>query len=482
MSKGNINTTVIAERLAASYPMEHYLHNRFHLEMPFGLINDPNGLVWHDGYYHLFWQWNPLGCEHKNKCWAHTKTRDFINYSLPQLALFPSDVHDKDGCYSGCGLSAADKVNIFYTCNRKEGERRIPAQRIGTLQADGTIKKGEIIIADHPAKVTGHFRDPYLFSRHGKKYLLLGTQRESDKKGTVLLYGETASGWQNLGEIHTELKDFGYMWECPNMLRFGDVDVMLFCPQGLAAREFDRQNLYQAGYIAGHLSLADRKLVSHTKFQELDRGFDFYAPQVFTHDDRHIMLGWMGMPDKEAECVTKNYGWMYSLTMPRELKLRQGHIYSQPVAEMQALRRPESKQLLQAASERAITRSLFNTCEVLLDLSWQEAAQIELSLIYGAERVLISYDVSRQVLTINRNGMKNGGRGVRKFKLPAANNLNIRLFIDRSAIEVFFQQGLEAASLLVYPVTDIIPQLELKTDRPVAITGAIWQLKTYNYQ
>ena len=78
--------------------------------------------------------------------------------------------------------------------------------------------------------------------------------------------------------------------------------------------------------------------------------------------------------------------------------------------------------------------------------------------------------------------MKNGGRGVRKFKLPAANNLNIRLFIDRSAIEVFFQQGLEAASLLVYPMTDIIPQLELKTDRPVAITGAIWQLKTYNYQ
>lgn len=95
MSKGNINTTVITERLAASYPMEHYLHNRFHLEMPFGLINDPNGLVWHDGYYHLFWQWNPLGCEHKNKCWAHTKTRDFINYSLPQLALFPSDVHDR---------------------------------------------------------------------------------------------------------------------------------------------------------------------------------------------------------------------------------------------------------------------------------------------------------------------------------------------------------------------------------------------------
>ena len=79
---------------------------------------------------------------------------------------------------------------------------------------------------------------------------------------------------------------------------------LIFCPQGLEAREFDRQNIYQAGYIAGHLSLDSMDMMQHTKFQELDHGFDFYAPQVVQHEGRHILLGWMGMPDKDAEYPT----------------------------------------------------------------------------------------------------------------------------------------------------------------------------------
>ena len=57
----------IDARIAAGFPPVHHLHNRLHIEMPFGLINDPNGLVYHDGAYHIFYQWNPFGCAHKNK-------------------------------------------------------------------------------------------------------------------------------------------------------------------------------------------------------------------------------------------------------------------------------------------------------------------------------------------------------------------------------------------------------------------------------
>ena len=67
---------------------------RWHLAAPVGLLNDPNGFIEHDGRYHLFYQWNPLGCEHKNKCWAHVRTRDFVHYSMPELSLWPSDEHD----------------------------------------------------------------------------------------------------------------------------------------------------------------------------------------------------------------------------------------------------------------------------------------------------------------------------------------------------------------------------------------------------
>ncbi len=73
----NFDKSAIDARLAEGFPFTHRWHNRFHLEMPFGLINDPNGLTYHNGAYHIFYQWNPFGCAHKNKSWAHTKTRDF---------------------------------------------------------------------------------------------------------------------------------------------------------------------------------------------------------------------------------------------------------------------------------------------------------------------------------------------------------------------------------------------------------------------
>ena len=123
-------------------PFRHHWHNQFHLEMPRGLINDPNGLTVLNGEYHVFFQWNPLGVVHKNKCWAHTTTKDFVNYSTPQLALWPTDVHDKDGCYSGCGLVENNCVRVLYTCNSKDPNNiRTSAQRFGTLMNDGRVEK-----------------------------------------------------------------------------------------------------------------------------------------------------------------------------------------------------------------------------------------------------------------------------------------------------------------------------------------------------
>ena len=473
----------IDAELAQGFPLKHRWHNRFHLEMPFGLINDPNGLTYHDGAYHIFYQWNPLGCEHKNKCWAHVKTRDFVHYTLPELALWPDDVHDKDGCYSGCGLSQDGKLRVLYTCNRKEDGVRIPAQRFGTLQEEGSVRKEEIIIPDNPEGITGHFRDPFLFERRGHRYLVIGAQREENETGTVLVYEEREDGWHNRGEVHTRLGDFGYMWECPNLLQFGSYDVLVFCPQGLAAREYDRQNIYQAGYIAGHLSLDSMDMMQHTKFQELDRGFDFYAPQVFEHEGRHLLLGWMGMPDKDDDYPSKEHGWMYSLTLPRELRLRQGHIYARPARELRDLRIQESAVEVDKTEAAGFNQPLFEGSESLMELELGEAKRVEVVLRYGLEKLAFRYDREQQVMTIDREGMKCGGRGQRQFKLFVDQSLSLQLFVDKTAVEAFFQHGEEVASLLVFPEKNIQPELEITADAPLAaITGKIWELDSFKFQ
>ncbi len=472
----DFNKQEIDAKVRDAMPFQHRWHNRFHLEMPFGLINDPNGLAYWNGEYHIFYQWNPLGCVHKNKCWAHVKTRNFTDYSMPELALWPTDVHDKDGCYSGCGAVENGQLRILYTCNSKdEAGVRTAAQRFGTLLQQGSVRKDAIVVPGNPAGYTAHFRDPNLFYHHGQRYFVLGAQRENET-GTVLVYREEDGQWNLMGELKTELPDFGYMWECPGLLKFGSYDALIFCPQGLEAEELRYQNIYQSGYVAGHVSL-DSMEMTHGKFQELDQGFDFYAPQVFQHEGRQILLGWMGMPDRDEDYPTAEKGWMYSLTMPRVLTLRQGHIYSKPAKEMQALRVQETAMDIEAHETDLVRTGLSEGAEILLDISLGQAQQVSMVLAYGMEKTILSYDRSTQVMTIDRSGMELGGRGVRKFKLYVDQVLSIHLFVDRTAIEAFFQHGEEAASFFVFPKKNILPELVISSETPMEeVSGRVWEL------
>jgi len=480
----NMDKQATDAKVRTGLPFSHRWHNRFHLEMPFGLINDPNGLAYFNGEYHIFFQWNPLACEHKNKSWAHTKTADFVNYAAPELAMWPTDAHDKDGCYSGCGFVDDDKLRIFYTCNAKdENGIRTPAQRLGTF-ANGAIRKEEIAVPDSAKGYTGHFRDPYVFWRHGRKYFVLGAQTK-DERGTAVIYREDKDGWTLMGELKTELtaqnKKFGYMWECPGLMNFGDRDVLTFCPQGLEAEDFRYQNIYQSGYLVGHLSL-DSMEFYHGEFVELDRGFDFYAPQVFNNADRHILLGWMGMPDKDAEYPTAREGWLYSLTLPRELTLKQGHIYSAPVKEIESLRKSDTVKRICGQNLREVEIDLAKGSEVEFDLIFGAARKIEFSLSYGEEKLAFRYERDTQVMEIDRSGMKLGGRGSRRFKLYADDRLQARILIDRAAVETFFQQGEEAASLLIFPAKDVSPKFTLSSDANFAsIDGNAWELDGFNF-
>ncbi|MBR6342591.1 MAG: glycoside hydrolase family 32 protein [Selenomonadaceae bacterium] len=472
----------IDEKVRHAMPFEHRWHNRFHLEMPFGLINDPNGLAYYNGEYHIFYQWNPLGCVHKNKCWAHVRTRDFVTYSMPELALWPTDVHDKDGCYSGCGLVENGQLRVLYTCNSKDEQGvRTAAQRFGTWMENGSVRKDAIIVPGNPEGFTAHFRDPNVFYHHGVRHFVLGAQRENET-GTVLVYREEADGWKLLGELKTEYSDFGYMWECPGLLKFGSHDVLLFCPQGLEAQEYQYQNVYQSGYIAGHVSLDSMEMI-HGKFQELDRGFDFYAPQVFQHEGRQILLGWMGMPDRDEDYPTAEKGWVFSLTMPRVLTLRQGHIFSRPARELQELRIQESAVDIEAQETDCVRANLAEGGEVLLNITLGKAQVIHMTLGYGMEKTVLHYDHKQQIMTIDRTGMNLGGKGKRSFKLYVDQTLSIQLFIDRTAIEVFFQNGEEAASFFVFPEKNILPELVVTSDEAMEeVSGRVWELAAFRFR
>lgn len=422
-------------------------HNKFHLEMPKGLVNDPNGLCYHQGKYQIFFQWNPFGCEHKHKHWTYTQTTDFINYTKPQIALAPVDKFDKDGCYSGSARSKNNKLEIIYTANLKDEQNiRYPRQVLVKQNDNGEFIKEKIIIDTVPKGYTTHFRDPYIFTKSNRSFIILGAQREN-LTGCALIYEEIDENWIFRGELKTRLTDFGYMWECPNLFTIDDKDILVFCPQGLKAQKYQYQNLYQAGYLIGQFN-PDTLEFTHGEFHEFDMGFDFYAPQVLVHENRHILIGWVGMPDKLQDYPTINDGWVHSLTLPRELILKNDKLYQRPISELNELNQNATTKI----NTDKISLSANKKLEISIPLkdisSWQG------KLKFNDEYILLTYDKNTSVFTIDRNQLKLGGKGIRQFLVKAQDELNLSIYIDNSIIELYLQDGEYYATFCYYPTND----------------------------
>lgn len=422
-------------------------HNKFHLEMPKGLVNDPNGLCYHQGKYQIFFQWNPFGCEHKHKHWTYTQTTDFINYTKPQIALAPVDKFDKDGCYSGSARSKNNKLEIIYTANLKDEQNiRYPRQVLVKQNDDGDFIKEKIIIDTVPKGYTTHFRDPYIFTKNNRSFIILSAQREN-LTGCALIYEEIDENWIFRGELKTQLTDFGYMWECPNLFTIDDKDILVFCPQGLKAQKYQYQNLYQAGYLIGQFN-PDTLEFTHGEFHEFDMGFDFYAPQVLIYENRHILIGWVGMPDKLQDYPTINDGWVHSLTLPRELILKNDKLYQRPISELNELNQNTTTKI----NTDKISLSANKKLEISIPLkdisSWQG------KLKFNDEYILLTYDKNTSVFTIDRSQLKLGGKGIRQFLVKAQDELNLSVYIDNSIIELYLQDGEYYATFCYYPTND----------------------------
>lgn len=422
-------------------------HNKFHLEMPKGLVNDPNGLCYHQGKYQIFFQWNPFGCEHKHKHWTYTQTTDFINYTKPQIALAPVDKFDKDGCYSGSARSKNNKLEIIYTANLKDEQNiRYPRQVLVKQDDDGKFIKEKIIIDTVPKGYTTHFRDPYIFTKNNRSFIILSAQREN-LTGCALIYEEIDENWIFRGELKTQLTDFGYMWECPNLFTIDDKDILVFCPQGLKAQKYQYQNLYQAGYLIGQFN-PDTLEFTHGEFHEFDMGFDFYAPQVLIYENRHILIGWVGMPDKLQDYPTINDGWVHSLTLPRELILKNDKLYQRPISELNELNQNTTTKI----NTDKISLSANKKLEISIPLkdisSWQG------KLKFNDEYILLTYDKNTSVFTIDRSQLKLGGKGIRQFLVKAQDELNLSVYIDNSIIELYLQDGEYYATFCYYTTND----------------------------
>nr|WP_191559918.1 sucrose-6-phosphate hydrolase [Metabacillus idriensis] len=422
---------------------------KHHIMPPVGLLNDPNGFIQWKGTYHLFYQWMPFKTGHGAKFWGHYSSNNLVNWKHEPIALAPSEWYEKNGCYSGSAIEADGKLHLFYTGNVKDenGERETYQCLAVSEDAIHFDKKG--VVAELPEGYTAHFRDPKVWEHEGMWYMVVGAQTQDLKGRAALLRSEDLLNWKHLGDLTgsktQQLDEFGYMWECPDLFHLDGQDVLVVSPQGLEPEGIKYQNVYQSGYFIGNLDYQTAKF-SHGVFTELDRGFDFYAPQTTVDDKgRRLLIAWMSVPDQhEDKHPTIANKWIHTMTFPRKLSIKGEKLIQQPVEELMLLRKNEQV-IKNIVIEKDEVYQLETVFELMLDkMTMENSFKISIK-----KNVELSYSKKDQLFTLTRISYADGLPESRQCRLTELNKLH--LFVDTSSIEVFINDGEEVFTARMFP-------------------------------
>lgn len=307
------------------------MHNykpKFHITGEKGWINDPNGIIYFKGLYHVFFQYHPYSCEWGPMHWGHVISRDLVHWTYQPIALTPGDEFDKDGCFSGTSLVVNDTLYIVYTgfINNNNPDDIKQIQCLASSQDGIHFKKHGVIIdgSQLPKEYKPcDFRDPKLIQKNGLFYLLVAAKRKEGGGSIVAFKSLDLFNWEFVNDVLPH-KSEGGMIECVDY--HNDLGIILYSEQDFPKDNDHCLNIHSCEYELGHLD-ESLKFVPNSPKTLIDYGFDFYAPQVT--DEDHYLIGWMNMWGRNNPST--EYGFAGMLTVPRKITIENGKMRQKPV-------------------------------------------------------------------------------------------------------------------------------------------------------
>lgn len=456
------------------------LRPQFHFTPEKNWMNDPNGLVYYKGEYHLFYQYNPFGNSWGHMSWGHAVSADLTHWRrLPVALAEENDVMIFSGSAvvdwnntSGLCQNADPKdqscLIAIYTghTEKSESRPRNESQHLAVSQDRGrTWTK----FAGNPALDIGEgdFRDPKVFWHEASKRWVMAASLSKQQKARF--YGSSdLRTWELLSEFGPAgVRDQNALWECPDLFELpvegkpGQkrwVLIVNINPGGVAGGSGGQ---YFIGKFDGKTFTNDNPAETQLF---LDYGKDFYAGVTFSDipksDGRRILIGWMSNWQYAGREPTPT--WRTAQSIPRALKLKQTaaglRLISQPVTELQKLRGPLiAKRNLKLSKDAPHTIATGDSLELRGEFSVEQNAEVFLRLKAGTDETLIGYDASRQVVFIDRT--KSGKvdfdpRFPGRHEAPLApqrGKIKLHLFVDRSSVEVFGNDGEAVVTDRIFP-------------------------------
>ena len=407
----------------------------YHHTPVYGWMNDPNGMFYKDGVWHLYYQWNPYGSQWENMTWGHSTSRDLIHWEAQPTAI---EADWLGSIFSGSCVTNGDEVVAMYTSAGHHQTQSIAVSKDGGR----TFTK----YAGNPVLTTSDvadFRDPRPFWNEDIKAwnLILAAGQE------MRIYSsKDLKDWKYESSFGKEYGNHGGVWECPDLfeLRNGENEKMrkwvLICNINPGGPFGGSATQYFVGQFDGHKFTCESK-PEITKW--LDYGKDHYATVSFYNapDNRRTVLAWMSNWQYANQVPTKQFRSANSIARDLGLFECKGETYVSvvPSKEMLAVRGAKVKQPTEA-------------CEIVIDVKKQ--AEIVLSNAKG-EQVTMKYDGLKQTFTMDRT--KSGDVSFSEAfpcvtEAPTYGTIKqLRLFIDRCSIEAFDTEGKMAMTNLVFP-------------------------------
>ena len=413
----------------------------YHHTPQYGWMNDPNGMFYKDGEWHLCYQWNPYGSQWENMTWGHSVSKDLIHWEPLPTAIEPdavgtifsgSCVVDKNNT-AGYGKNA---IIAFYT-SAAEAQTQSMAYSTDGGRTFKKYEKNPVLTSS-----AADFRDPHLFwHEETHKWIMpLAVGQEMQFYSSVNL-----KDWTYESSFGKEYGNHDGVWECPDLMPLpvrgtGQTKWMLLCNINPGGPFGGSATQYFIGQFDGHKFTCESK-PEVTKW--MDYGKDHYATVTFDNapEGRRVAIVWMSNWQYAGTVPTKQFRSANAL--PRDLGLftngNETYCSVLPSKEVDALRGAKVKKPTEA-------------CELVVDV--KGSMELTLSNAKG-EQVAMRYDPQKQTFAMDRT--KSGNVSFSEAfpaetVAPTHGQLKqLRIFIDRSSIEVFDADGKLSMTNLVFP-------------------------------
>ncbi len=455
----------------SDYYMEPY-RPQFHFSPEKKWMNDPNGMVYHKGVYHLFYQYYPEDIVWGPMHWGHATSTDLVHWKHKPIALYPDEhglifsgsaVVDKQNS-SGFGTVENPPLVAIFTYHLMEGEKagRTDFQTQGiaySLDNGDTWEKykGNPVIGNEGIK---DFRDPkVMWHEETGKWIMTLVAGDHAK-----FYGsKDLKNWELLGEFGKDKGAHGGVWECPDLIpmKVNGTDEerwVLLISINPGAPNGGSGTQYFVGDFDGKVFTTDQ-----TETKWIDFGTDNYAGVTYNNNPEvdPIFIGWMSNWTYARDTPTEE--WRSAMTTPRKLKLKklngEYQLFNYPIEGVDDIvNKKETAKIEVAPSQmESLSSDNFNQSEIRFKTSAQD-----FELVFGnsaKDELVLAMSGKQKTFFLDRS--KSGkvdfqedfGKGVQQMPvhfLPEG-EYEVRILVDWSSIEIFINEGQYVMTSQIFP-------------------------------